>query len=676
MPVASQDNSQNSVPDDRVLLRRFVQDADEAAFAEIVRRYQKLVMSVCGRILGYGADAEDAFQATFVCLARRPRSIRSSKALSSWLYTVAYRTSWRLVRGRRKISTESLEAEEPMSRTADPLHEISDAQDCAIVDEELNYLPAKHKDVLVMTYFANQTSQQIADTLNVSKGTIDGRLRDARNSLRVKLARRGVTMGAIVLASTACSEASAAVSSTVLNSTLQLGTQALANQAVLTPDLSRINHLIRPETTMMSTKLIAATILGIASVGALGFTGIVLAQQSGSANATATSLSGAIDASANAATETATGDSESVPVSVGTVQPPKKTSPTEDGDPFGSADDAVKKANSDPFGVTTTAGNGSTASGKTAQQAFSSIPQDASLTEQKIYDALEKQTVTLDLPGETPLSEVMSQLIAALNQYDQTANGFSVVVDHLALEDQGFLSLDDVFVKDIALTGIQLQKALKLVLEQTEIDYLIRDDVLFITTKDEVADNEDYYSTRIYPVKNLLALHVRTNGAAADMGMMGGYGMGMEEGMGMGMGGMSGGMGTMGGAGMDVGMGAGPMESDEGDEARQRNRKSRRKQQGGGGLQSLPAQFGGGSYGGGIMGMGSEGGYGSGSEHPLIDLVCNMTSPPCLWQDRDGSGGAISLAGNSLVIRQSKRGHEEIVKLLNLLANAESPRAK
>lgn len=647
------DQSQQQL-DDRVLLRRFVQDADEAAFAEIVRRYQKLVMSVCGRILGYGQDAEDAFQATFICLARRPRSIRHSKALSSWLYTVAYRTSWRLIRHRKKVPTETLETD-PMSQSTDPLDKISDAQDCVIVDEELNRLPVKFKDVLVMTYFADKTSQQIADTLNVSKGTVDGRLRDARNMLRVKLARRGVTIGAIALVASACTETTAAVSSTVLNSTLQLGSQTLANHAIAPPDLSRINHLIRPETTLMSTKMIAATMLGIAAAGALGFSGIVSAQQEGSTNAEAQAL--------NASAESAgTGQAKNGPtttfVSTAPIasKDPGAADTGQNSDPFATAD----PTSADPFGSDFGASSSTNVKSDSGpQKIYSPIPNDASPIEKRIYAALDGPTPRLDFAGESSLSEVLLEIMETVNQNSKSAGKITMVVDHRALEDEGLDSLDDILVREISLSGIELRKALKLILDQTDLDYLIRNDVLFLTSKSEASDNEDYFSTRIYPVKNLLALSVTSGEGDYGGGMMGGGydggGMGADMGMsGMGMG------------GMDV------EEVEESDEsANTSSKKNRRQRGGGGGLNSLPAQFGGGGggLGGGMGGMGGMGVEPT-PDHPLIQLVRDMTSPPCQWLDIDGQGGAISIAGTSLVVRQSRRGHEEIVKLLNLLANA------
>ena len=145
---------------DRDLLRRFLQDADDAAFAEIVRRHQRLVLGVCRRVIGNDSDVDDAFQATFVTLARKPRSIKKATSLSSWLYTVAWRTSWRLIKKRRKHPVATL-THHPLTEPDDPLDRIANEQDCLVLDEELNDLPGKYREVLVMTYFASQSSQHV-----------------------------------------------------------------------------------------------------------------------------------------------------------------------------------------------------------------------------------------------------------------------------------------------------------------------------------------------------------------------------------------------------------------------------------------------------------------------------------------------------------------------------------
>jgi len=259
---------------DRDLLRRFVQDADGQVFTEIVRRYHGLVMSVCRRVTGWAADAEDAFQASFLSLARRPRSIRRADALSSWLHTVAWRTSLRLVKQRSNESMETL-PREPAHEPPGPLEQIASAQNLLVLDEELNRLPTQYRDVLVMTYVADQSNQQIADQLSVSRGTIDGRIRRGRNMLRVRLARRGVQLGVIGAATSLLAESSAATSAKLLATTTELGAQTLNNALPSNSELSQLEPLTRSETAMISTKMLTTGILcAAAAASAWGLYGM------------------------------------------------------------------------------------------------------------------------------------------------------------------------------------------------------------------------------------------------------------------------------------------------------------------------------------------------------------------------------------------------------------------
>src|SRR5438105_4041064 len=82
-------------PTDAQLLDRFLAHQDEAAFASIMNRHGPLVWTVCREILDDAQEAEDAFQATFLVLVRKARSIRKPAALRSWLYGVAYRIAVR-----------------------------------------------------------------------------------------------------------------------------------------------------------------------------------------------------------------------------------------------------------------------------------------------------------------------------------------------------------------------------------------------------------------------------------------------------------------------------------------------------------------------------------------------------------------------------------------------------
>src|SRR5262249_22740610 len=147
---------------------------DAAAFAALVRRHGPTVLGVCRRVLHNAHDAEDAFQATFLVLVRKGRSIAKREALSSWLYGVAYRVALKaqadLVRRRqheRQAAGRFDEASQPET-TGDDLRPI--------LDEEVNRLPDKYRRPIVLCYFEGKTYQEAARLLGWPAGTTSVRL--------------------------------------------------------------------------------------------------------------------------------------------------------------------------------------------------------------------------------------------------------------------------------------------------------------------------------------------------------------------------------------------------------------------------------------------------------------------------------------------------------------------
>jgi RNA polymerase sigma factor (sigma-70 family) len=182
---------------DAELLERFVAARDEAAFAELVERYGPLVLGVCRRVLGNHHDAEDAFQATFLVLARKAGQIRRRDALAAWLYKVAFQLSVKL-----RASSErrrQAEGEMPVAREQ-PRDEITWADLRLVLDEELDRLPEKYRAPLLLCCLDGRTRDEAAGQLGWTLATLKMRLERGRQMLRARLERRGLTVSVTLLA--------------------------------------------------------------------------------------------------------------------------------------------------------------------------------------------------------------------------------------------------------------------------------------------------------------------------------------------------------------------------------------------------------------------------------------------------------------------------------------------
>ncbi len=201
MTVAALFHRPPTGPDaDRDLLRRFADRRDDGAFAALVRRYGRLVFATCLRVLSHRADAEDAYQATFLVLARRATAIRSDEKLAGWLHTVAVRTATevRRMRDRRRQAeaTPSLTLPAP----TDPLESRELA---AVLDEELARLPDHYRLAVVLCELNGVGRKAAAKELGIAEGTLSSRLAKARKLLADRLTGRGfgaVSAGALTAA--------------------------------------------------------------------------------------------------------------------------------------------------------------------------------------------------------------------------------------------------------------------------------------------------------------------------------------------------------------------------------------------------------------------------------------------------------------------------------------------
>ncbi|MBO0699691.1 MAG: sigma-70 family RNA polymerase sigma factor, partial [Zavarzinella sp.] len=179
---------------DAELLSQFLA-GDHEAFAVLVRRHGPMVLGVCRRGLGPGPDSDDAFQATFLALARHARQVRGRDDLGAWLHRVALHACHR-ARARR-AKTESVELPDVPGPNSDPLADLSWREVRRMLDEELNRLPGRLRAPLVACYLDGQTREEAARRLGWSASTLKRRLRRGLDVLRARLTRRGIAPAAV-----------------------------------------------------------------------------------------------------------------------------------------------------------------------------------------------------------------------------------------------------------------------------------------------------------------------------------------------------------------------------------------------------------------------------------------------------------------------------------------------
>jgi RNA polymerase sigma factor (sigma-70 family) len=185
---------------DAQLLERFVQQRDESAFELLVWRHGPMVYGVCRRILRDEHDAEDAFQATLLVLARKARSIGSGESVGGWLYKVAYRVALRARDGTvRRARHEKHAATREAAADPQPGEGLARDELRLVLDEELNRLPQRHRAPVVLCYLQGLTNEEAARQLRCPVGTLKTRLARARRLLGKRLARRGLELSAGLL---------------------------------------------------------------------------------------------------------------------------------------------------------------------------------------------------------------------------------------------------------------------------------------------------------------------------------------------------------------------------------------------------------------------------------------------------------------------------------------------
>ncbi len=245
--------------EDGQLLARYEADGDEAAFEALIGRHGPMVLTICRAVLRNEHDVEDAFQATFLVLARKARSIRRGDTLGGWLHRVAYRASVQAsVEGARRRRKE---AEAAMVRSVATKSEPG-SDLAALLHEEIDRLPERHRLPVVLCDLEGLTYEQAARQLRWTVPTLRNRLARARQRLKARLASRGMIIPAI--------GASASVPPSLARATLSAATGGSASLGASLLTRSLLKGMLMTKLKIAGLATLASLALASACVIAAG----------------------------------------------------------------------------------------------------------------------------------------------------------------------------------------------------------------------------------------------------------------------------------------------------------------------------------------------------------------------------------------------------------------------
>ena len=591
---------------DADLVARFVTAKDEAAFAELVRRHSGLVLGVCRRVLSNADDVDDVFQATFLVFVRDAARVKKRASLASWLYGVAYRLAVRVVQQqKRRRETEQVDDHSRTSQSGlgdDTLTELVNRYDRQLVDAELNALPDRYQQPLVLRYLVGKSPREVANDLGITIDAVDGLLKRGKDKLRQGLIRRGGLMWATLVAVQLTQQtAQAASPEALIEATVQTGLAwNSANPSSLDLISDRVLELSGKElatmTALTKTGLAIGLTTGALALG-LGGAGLLVSQLPGRASAGIVSTLPVANSSLRGLMTTALAadpDSGETLVDAGTTRDQPAEEDKGAAPPQRPAQVAAGPSKSD-------IGGEGKVNPANASATWDFKPRSPLV--KRIEQALLRDTEVAF--NDIPLEE-------ALN-YVKDFHSIEIILDKEALRADGIATDSQV---NLNISGVSLSSALNLLLEPLKLDYVIKNELLVITTRstaDETMETRVYNVARISHLtpKELVEIIVGSSDVQNTQG--GGAGMG----------------GGVPGSGAGVGaasMGAGGLAS---------------------GVSSLP------------VGIGN------------TSLIPNSK-----WEARDGEGGTAWAGKTTLIIRQNQRVHHEIVELLDQLAQAEAAPTK
>jgi RNA polymerase sigma factor (sigma-70 family) len=250
---------------DAQLLEWFVSSRDdsaEAAFEELMIRHGPMVFGICNRVLHDVHDAQDAFQAVFLVLANRARSIRRKDSVASWLFGVAQRVA---ARARSRAARCRAIDQAAAARATDCYVLPEQDSDRETVHEELDRLPERLKAPVVLCYLEGLTYDVAAHQLDLSEGALRGRLSQARKRLRSRLAQRGVALPAGLLAAGASTQVQAAIPEALIRSTIQIAHDLTSGEAAAVLAKGVLNSMLVSQLKVAAGLLLISAGIGLSA---------------------------------------------------------------------------------------------------------------------------------------------------------------------------------------------------------------------------------------------------------------------------------------------------------------------------------------------------------------------------------------------------------------------------
>jgi RNA polymerase sigma factor (sigma-70 family) len=213
---------------DQELLARYVHQRDDTAFTLLVQRHGPMVLGICRRLLQNVHDAEDAFQAAFLVLARRAGAIRNTESLAAWLFGVARRVA---LRARVEASRRPIVPVRATTAANDPVAATAWRELQQVLDEEIARLPARYRAPLLLCCVEGRSREEAARELGWTLGAVKGRLERGRQLLRRRLVRRGIAPTAVLVGLGLAQAAAGAVPAGLVSATSRAATAGSASAA-------------------------------------------------------------------------------------------------------------------------------------------------------------------------------------------------------------------------------------------------------------------------------------------------------------------------------------------------------------------------------------------------------------------------------------------------------------